>query len=425
MPLILDRTQAPEAQPIKSFSLLPAQKLELVNGIETYLINGGRQPMINLQLIIRLGKWEESQQGQAVFMGKMLGEGTTHFSSQEISEQFESLGAYWGISTGADWLDLSLLCLNKHLDKLLPILVELLTEATFPEKEFDYAKHLAVQQLLVNKEKVSYESGVLFKKHLFGETHPYGYSLNEENIQGLNRAAIQSFYQKILKRKDALLFVSGQIEEEHLASIQRHIGGLTFENQLQHLEKEVPTVIQQKKYYEEKEGALQSSIKLGRLVCSKQDEKHIAFQVLNTILGGYFGSRLMQNIREEKGLSYGINSSVTFMKDRGVWMINSEVQKEKKELALVEIYKELEQLKTVPVGEKELNLVKNYIAGSFVKAINSPTSIINCHKSMRLYQLPSGYYTEYIPKIWEVKASELQELANEYFTDDLLEVVVG
>jgi len=424
--LTLDRTQAPEAYPIKKFSLLPADQFQLVNGIDTFLVNGGRQPIINLQLVIKIGKWEETQQGQAYFMGKMLGEGTSSYTSQQISERFESLGAYWNISTGADWLELSLLCLNKHIDKLLPILVELLTEATFPTKEFEHVKHLAIQQLLINKEKTSYESGVFFKKHIFGEQHPYGYSLDETAIKQIDKAPIQAFYQEILKRKNALLFVSGRVEEEHLASIQKHIGGLEFKQIGDTIQKEsVTKVASTKKIYHEREGALQSSIKIGRLIFAKQHEGHIAFQVLNTILGGYFGSRLMQNIREEKGLSYGISSSVTFMKDQGVWMIGSEVQKEKKDLALVEIYKELDRLKTELVEEKELNLVKNYIAGSFVKAINSPSSVINCHKSMRLYQLPLDYYDQYIPKIWKVTPSEIQVLAQEYFSDDLLEVVVG
>lgn len=424
---MLDRTQAPVAYPIKNFSLLAAERFQLKNGIESYLMKGGSQPIVNLQLVLNLGKREETQKGQAYFMGKMMGEGTSTKSNQQISEYFESKGAYWGISTSSDWLELSVLCLNKHLGDILPVIIELLTDAVFPEKELETIKNITTQQYRVSREKNSYQASVLFKNKLFGAQHPYGYVLDEDLISKITRPLLHAFYQLIPQQQGGLLFIAGQLDERHLQIIHQNIERLNFEISLKPRNgiAELTPTIRYEKVYQEKADAMQSSIKIGRLLFDRKHDEQIAFNVLNTILGGYFGSRLMQNIREEKGLSYGIHSSVSFMKNRGIWMISSDVQKEKRELALVEIYKELERLKTEPVSDDELNLVKNYIAGSFVKAINSPTAMVNCHKSIQLYELPTNYFDEYIPKVWAVSAKQLQELANKYFTNQLLEVVVG
>lgn len=423
----LDRTKAPKAYAVENFRLLPAEEFELANGIKGYYMDGGSHPIANIQLVLGLGKSQERQQGQAFFMGKTVGEGTLNYTNQQLSEAFESRGAFWGISAGADWMEVSVLCLTKQLHQVLPLILELLSEATFPEKELENQKNITLQQHLVGKEKTSYLASVAFKEKLFGHEHPYGYSLNEQSIANINRDVIQEFYRKIPQLSGGMLFVAGKLEAEHIHHIKSSFEQLHFNKNIidKSAKEEEAFVSSYENTYIEKIDAVQSSIKIGRTVFSKQHQDQITFQVLNTILGGYFGSRLMQNIREDKGLSYGIHSSVSFMKNRGIWLISSEVQKEKKELALSEIYKELHKLKTELVSEEELNLVKNYMAGSFVKAINSPTAQVNCHKSMALYQLPSDYYNRYIARIRQVEAQQLQRLANEHFTDDLLEVVVG
>ena len=421
----LNRAQEPDAKPIKSFRLLPAKKYKLPNGIQSYVMEGGSQPMVNLQLVLRLGKWQETQKGQAYFMGRMMGEGTSLHTNRELSEFFESHGAYWGVSTSSDWLELNVLCLTKHLSKILPMITELLVDATFPEKELEMVKQLSLQQYMVNREKNNYIASVLFKQNLFGQQHPYGYSIDEEVINQINRPILQAFYNKIPNQSSGYLFVAGQLEDAHWIELENSLGKLPFQR-TQKLAPQLTTPdLEQNEIYEERADALQSSIKIGRLLFGKNHQDQISFQVLNTILGGYFGSRLMQNIREEKGLSYGIHSSVNFMKDQGLWMISSDVQKAKKDLALQEIRKELNRLCVELVPQEELDLVKNYMAGSFVKAINSPTAMVNCHKAIELYQLPIDYYEQYIPQVWAVEAEDLRNLANQFFTKELLEVVVG
>jgi len=285
---------------------------------------------------------------------------------------------------------------------------------------------MALQQYLVGKEKNSFLASRAFKKKLFGEHHPYGMSLDDVAINQVNREHVCEFYHKIPKQSGALLFISGLMEQQHIDAIKGCFRQLDFSEGAGELVDVKPVeVTKAQRIYQERPEMVQSTIKIGRTVFTKDHPDQIAFQVLNTVLGGYFGSRLMQNIREEKGLSYGIHSSLSFMQHAGIWGISSEVKKDQKDIALAEIYKELQRLKDEPVDDDELNRVKNYMAGSFVKAINSPTAQINCHKSIAIYKLSEDYYNQYIEKVRAVDAKELQRVANEYFTDDLLEVVVG
>lgn len=422
--MYIDRTQAPEAKKISHFELLKAQTIHLPNGIPITILGEGTQPIIHLQVVFDAGKWHEHAKGQASFMDKMIGEGTSTMSSEQVSGHFEAYGAFWQANTGTDWTTVECFCLAKHLHLLLPVFNEILLDAAFPEEEWETNRTILQQQLKVSQQKTSYNASMTFKQKLFGEHHPYGYKNTEESISALSIESLQSFYTKHIQQGKPRIFVAGQVSDAHVKLIADTFGSWEVKSQESvAIDHEYTTSPGQ--FYEEKEDAVQSSIRIGKPLFLRNHIDQVPFQVLNTILGGYFGSRLMQNIREDKGLSYGIYSNVSFMKNASFFFVSADVEKSNCDLAISEIYHEMNQLKKELVDEQELNRVKNYICGSLIKSIDSPLAVANCHKAIELYQLHKKYYDLYTSQIWQVSAQHLRTLANRYFTENWVQVANG
>lgn len=420
----LDRRQAPEAKKIMDFKLLDAQTIQLPNGIPFTYFSGGAQPILHFQLVFAAGKWHETLKGQSVFMGKMMGEGTTNMTSEQISEHFDRYGAFWQASSGTDWTTIECYCMGKHLGLILPVLHDLLQNAIFPKEEWETNRDIALQQLKVSQEKTSYIASVTFKEKLFGENHPYGSHNTIESIQSLGVPALQDFYQHHIQHGQPMLFLAGQVEDQHIQLVNDTFSSWKGKEAIFSLA-EHPISTSVGEVYQEKTEAMQSSIRIGKPLFKRNHPHQLPFQVLNTIFGGYFGSRLMQNIREDKGLSYGIYSNSSYMKEAGFFFISADVEKSNRELAVAEIYHEMAKLREVLVDEAELNRVKNYICGSLVKSIDSPLTVVNCHKAVKLYDLHQQYYDLYMKQIWRVSAQEIRDLANRYFTGDWVQVVAG
>ena len=422
---VIDRTKAPEARDITSFSLLPAKQHELPNGIPVTYLVGGAQPIITLQIEFEASRLHEPKHGISSYMAKMLGEGTKSHTSGQISEHFEAYGAFWQASASPDRVTLEVYCLAKHFGKVLPMVRELLQEAVFPEEEWMITQAIEAQRLKMNLGRNSFRASRQFKSHIFGAQHPYGYNTQQYDIQAVSAEELKAFYQDHIVNAPFHIFLSGQIEDEHFKLLEEYLGQSSVKsdkNQTPPMP-ELSTVF--KPYYEEKAEALQSSVRIGKPFFLKNHPDHVPFFIVNTLLGGYFGSRLMQNIREEKGLSYGINSGLMQTKHSSMFFIQAEVQKAKKDEALSEVYKEMKRLCEEPVGEEELHRVKNYRCASLMKSITSPVSILECHKNIWMYDLPSDYYDTYTDKIWSVTAEQVQQLAQKYLSGDFVEVVVG
>ncbi|MFT5915633.1 MAG: zinc protease, partial [Bacteroidia bacterium] len=282
--MTLDRTKAPEAKSVTHFKLKPAQSFTLDNGIPVCVVSGGSQPIANLQLVFNAGKWHESQEGQSHFTGKMLGEGTKGFSNHEISKIFEQHGVFWAVSAHSDWLEMNFYSLNKQLKNVMPIIQEMLTKATFPEKELEQLKNTAIQNNKVDLEKSSYMASMKFKELLFGKTHPYGYSLNAENIGNTKVDSLLKFYKKVIQENGFQLFLAGEIEESHIEELNQSIGKIDFGSfKAESPQYDIPET-KAETHHINWEDALQSALRIGRTIFVKGHEEQIPFNVMNTIL---------------------------------------------------------------------------------------------------------------------------------------------
>ncbi|ADB41913.1 M16 family metallopeptidase [Spirosoma linguale] len=424
--MTLDRTQSPGFQAIQEIRLPAVQSHQLDNGIPLHLISVAQQPVLRLECVFNAGTWYEQVPGSAFFAMKMLAEGTPTRTSAQISEYIDRYGAFLELNSGPDRASIVIYCLSRFLPNVLPVLREMLTEATFPQKELDDLRNITLQNLRVNYEKNAYLAGVLFREKLFGINHPYGRSQRPENVEKLTRQDVVDFFSQVISNRPFQIILAGQAAEDELAAINRELGQLTLRTDAlaafdgsAYSDDRLPILA-------DKPDSVQSSIRVGRRLFTRSHPDFFKMLVTNEILGGYFGSRLMKNIREEKGFTYGISSNMPSFRQDGYFLIGTDVNKENTQQTLDEIRKEISILQTEPVSADELETVQNYMAGEFVGSLNTPFEIADRYKVVLLDGMPTDFLTTYIQKIRQVTPADVMETASRYLApEDLREVVVG
>lgn len=425
--MILDRTIAPSSQTIEHVSIPKAEKTLLDNQIPVYMIKAGEQPVVRLELIFDAGSRYENKTGESFFAAKMLSEGTASHSATEISEHFDRFGAFLEISQAVERLTITVHGLTKHLSELLPLLQEMIADSVIPEKELQVQKNITSQNLKINLEKGSYVAGQVFREQIYGANHPYGKSLSLALIDDISREDVKNFYEHQIKGKGFKIFISGKFGNEEVQALNQYLGKtpLVWQEQRPLIDNTTETIVPEGVLIERVEN-LQSSIRLGKRLFGRTHPDYFKFMVTNTIFGGYFGSRLMKNIREEKGFTYGISSGLVPQKEGGYLVMGTDVKKEFTQQTLDEIAKEINIIQTIPVEEEELETAKNYMIGSFVGSLNTAFEIADRQKIIILDSLPTDFYDNYIQKVRAVTPMDVIEMANTYFrTENLCEVVVG
>jgi zinc protease len=422
----LDRTIAPAFKVIKSIHLPETQTQLLDNGIQLHVINIGEQPVVRLECIFEAGSWQEQVAGASSFSIKMLAEGTVKHSSSEISEAFDRVGAFTDFTHTADRVGITVYCLSKFLPEVLPLVQEMMQHAIFPEKELEKLRNITLQNLRVNKEKTSYLATVAFREGLYGNKHPYGQSQNEDAIESLQQQDIVDHYGKFVKNGKYTVILAGQVNDADIAAVREHLGADTSFNEPSVALRGGEENYQGRAVLVEKADGLQSSIRIGRRLFTRHHPDYFKMLVTNEILGGYFGSRLMKNIREEKGLTYGISSHLVTLRNDGYFMIGTDVKKEFTQQTIDEIKKEITLLQTEPVGAEELQTVKNFMSGEFAGSLNTAFEVADRRKILLLDGLPADFFNQYIDQIHATTSEDIMEMAKAYLNPaDMLEVVVG
>ena len=420
---MLDRTIAPPFVVPAHAELKKVESYKLGNGIPFHELILGDQEVCRLEIIARSGKWYEPRPGVSYFTSKMLLEGTSRYSSREISEKLDYYGAFYEVSPGLDFVAVSFYCLSKYVDEVIPYFVEVIAGASFPEKELETQKKIKIQQIRVNNQKTSALAASGFRKLLFGERHPYGHDLSEAEVEDINTEDLKSFHRQLLFNKPEII-VSGKISPGELKGLAANFE--TFPqvavappacraNETPFVREIIPL-----------EGSLQASLRIGTITVNKYHADHFRIMLLNELFGGYFGSRLMKNIREDKGYTYGIHSSISYMQNAAFWTIGTDVKREVAVSAIEEIGKEMKILKHEPVPAAELETVKNYMTGTFLTSITSPFSLVDKFKSIHFSGLNYDYYDQFLAGIRDATAEDLMRVANDFLKEEeWIQVVAG
>ena len=423
---VLDRKIAPKFQQVNNIEFLDVIKTQLDNGIEVNYIDGGSQEILKIDFTFNAGNWFQSKPLIASSTSQLIKEGTKNYSAFEISENIDKYGAFFETESSYDTATLTLYTLSKHLTSVLPYVKEVILFPKFSSKEFDIYKNNAIEKFKINLEKVSFVARKEFMTNLFGENHKYGTNVNLSNYKNLSLNDITNFYHQNYHLGNCRILISGKVNESTIATINDFFGKETSSkntsiNDVIKINTNTNTPM-----YIEKENALQSAIRIGRIFPNKLHKDYFGLQILNTVLGGYFGSRLMSNIREDKGYTYGVGSGIISLKNAGYFFISTEVGSDVTSKALTEIYKEVELISTQEIPKAELELVKDYMLGQFLKSCDGPFSMASLFEGVNEYGLDYSFYNNYIKTIKEITPKTLLELGVQYFNkSDLKEIVVG
>jgi zinc protease len=427
METLMDRAMQPGIKEIGTIDIRQAKKYDLDNGIPVYLINAGFQELVKVEFIFHNKGFDVSKPLLNSATNRMLAEGTSKHSAQELADLIDYYGSFYETDENYDYTSVVLFSLNKYLELTLPYVAEIIFDPVFPSKELDIYKRNNKQRLIVENEKVSSLSRRKFNEVIFGNSHPYGYFTKPDDYDNLQEEQLRTHYRMKYFPGNCTIIVSGLIKE-NLPGILNNLFGKKFseeENKKNNSYQDFNSA-ENKKHFFEKEGAVQSAIRIGKPFFNRTHPDYPGMAVLNTILGGYFGSRLMSNIREDKGYTYGIGSAIVSMKQEGYFFISTEVGADVTQAAINEIYKEIEFLKDELVEKDELEMARNYMLGTFLKGMDGAFHLAERFKSVYLNGLDYSYYDRYLQKLRTIQADELKELARKYFDiNSFFEVVVG
>ena len=425
---MLNRQETPNIVNAVDFDLQlkPYRHFTLDNGVPVYSLDAGAQELTQIEFVFYAGNWFEEKGIVAGATNVLLKNGTTNKSAFAINEIADFYGAHLSRGCYNETATVTLHTLNKHLPHLLPLVAEVLSESIFPEEELAIYKQNHKQKLEVNLKKCEFVAARLIDEYVYGFDHPYGRYSSTVYYDNQEREQLVQFFKQYYTHGKCMLFVAGKLPVDIEESLNKYFGSLPFNNDALELKKIVAAPAVEKKYRITNDAnGVQGAIRMARPFFNRHHPDFIGVQILNNIFGGFFGSRLMDNIREDKGYTYGIHSYLQNHIHTSAWMISTEAGRDVCEATIEETYKEMEKLRTAPVEDDELFLVKNFMMGSLLSDLDGPFQTISRWKNYILNGMEADYFNQSIHTIKNITPDTLQELAKKYLNpEEFYELVV-
>jgi predicted Zn-dependent peptidase len=424
---LIDRHIVPASHPVSNISFLPLEHLFLSNGIEVMLLKSGSQDVVKIDLVFPAGLVQAGKPLIASTVSNMMPEGTSNHTSVQLSEKLDFYGAFMGQQANYHHSVITLYSLTKHLENTLPLIAELILDPVFPQHELDIYIDKKKQEYLLESEKVKTLAARRFSGVVFGATHPYGMVPSFENIGKIQRDELVNFYQKTYSPWGCKIIISGQPGNDYLKLLEQLFAQKTWLPVVGE-SKPFPAIAPDSNHLHliPKPNALQAALRVGRPLFDRTHPDFGGVQILNTILGGYFGSRLMRTIREEKGFTYGISSYIVPLKHHGFWNISTEVRNEVRDETLSLIRLEMNNLRNTAIDDEELELVKNYMLGEMLRNFDGPFATSESLRNLLDNNLDFNHFTQMINIIRTITPAQVQQLAQRYLNpDDFYTIIAG
>ncbi|HSF52630.1 MAG TPA: pitrilysin family protein [Algoriphagus sp.] len=420
-----DRSKAPEFIIPADFELSSPLIRKLSGNRSLYFIPTPNLEAVKLEVLGKSQRLNLPLEKSLVpsFTLQMLVEGTKTFTESQLSEFFDFHASEVHPTVSYSHEGMSLLTTKKHFFEVLPVFSSLFDNAIFPEESLEKRKSQRKLSIRLEREKSASRASSLFRKALFGENHPYGYEITESHVDQVGPKDLLDYYQNHLLTETEF-FLCGNLAEDDLEKIELVLNNIPFHRNENSFS--FPLTSTSPKISEDRPEAHQSSIRIGDWSIPKTHPDFLALSVFNTILGGYFGSRLIKNIREDKGHTYGISSSLAEIGEMNYWVIGADVQKSQKDEVISEIYKEIKLLATERISLQELELVRNYLIGQMVSRFSSSFELMDRFRAVHHSGLDFDFYRKKLAFLRTFTAEDILEIGNKYFSNPTFsEVVVG
>ncbi|MFP4468233.1 MAG: M16 family metallopeptidase [Bacteroidales bacterium] len=416
--------------PVKLFSDRPFRepaRFILTNGLPVYLQEGGTEEFVKIEVVVTAGSYHQDKPLVAFSAANLLRYGTKSKSRAEINEMLDFYSAFLHLEAQKDIVSAGMFVLNKHLEPALDLLAEMLHEPAFPEDDMHAFLKNHQQMHLLNQKKVSHLARTYFAELIYGEDHPYGYRLKTPDFERVERRDLEDFHSRHFHAGNSFVLVAGRVPDDMITKLEQRFGRDDQAGPAPSAAGRFPVISPgQRKVHLEVPSAVQSAIRVGKQLFNRTHPSYHKLKITNALLGGYYGSRLMQNIRQDKGYTYGIGSNIISLVHSGYFFIASQVGADVREAALEEVYRELKALRTVPADEKELEILKNYLSGSFLRSFDGPLAQKERFKELLVFGLDVSHYDDYLETLKTITAEDIMECATDYLHEDgMMEVVAG
>lgn len=424
---MIDRSKQPQIRDLEQLNIRRPEAAVMPNGVSLFVLDAAEQEVIRLDVVVKAGSWFQEHRLQAMFTNRMLREGTRCYPAAQIAERLDYYGAWLELSVTAEYAYITLYSLNKYVVQTLGVLASMLKEPVFGQKELDTVVEVNLQQHMVNLSKVDFLAHRELLRVLHGEKHPLGRLVVPADYRQLTPDLLLQFYKDYYYSANCAVFLSGKVTAEVRNCVIDLFGTESFGvNKPKAVRKGYKACPESgKRFFCEREDALQSAVKLGGLTIERSHPDYLNLKVLMTVFGGYFGSRLMSNIREDKGYTYGISAGILFYPGNGVLLVTAETDNRYVEPLIAEVYHEMDRLQNERVSEEELSMVRNYMLGEMCRNYESSFSLADAWIYLYTAGLDDGFFERSLQSVRCINPDELQTLAQKYLCKETLKEVIA
>jgi len=425
---MINRQLTPATSIITHLPFIVPERGRLGNGVPVYLVEGGTEDIVRVELLFLAGSYHQHKPLVTYSAANLLKAGTIGKTSREISEMLDFYGAHLQVDAQKDLVSVSVYVLKKYLEPVLGMVQEIVVGPSYPQNELDILLKNQKHQHIVNSSKVAYLARLYFGEQLFGPKHPYGYRLRKKDFDKISRGDLLAFHKQWIHPGNLNIIASGKLPENITSMLEKFFGNNQWARPGQEPPEPVYTAMTNgtKKLLIQKDEALQSAIRMGKRTINRSHTHHQRLMIANALLGGFFGSRLMKNIRQDKGFTYGINSAVVSLVRDGYFFVGTQVGVEVCQAAIEQIYQEIRKLRTEPAGDEELMTLKNYLSGSFLRSFDGPFAQADRFKEILVFGISPDYYDNFLLELKNTTPESVMETAGKYLHEDgLIEVVAG
>lgn len=423
----IDRTKKPEAGPAPAASFPDFKEAVLSNGLKVFIIESDRKPTITVRLLVKAGDFFDGEKpGVADFTAELLGRGSPKRKASDFAREADKIGAEYSASSGDDATSIVISGLTKHTDKLLELLSDAVLNPTFPEEQLEIVRKQALSNITAGKKTPQALAANLLRKVLFGE-HPYGKFQTEASVNAITVEDLKNFYNAHYFANNATIAVVGNVKADEITKkLEKYFGKWKQGTPAKVQPAELPDSKGMMIHLVDLPGAVQSNIRVCFRSVPRNNPDLVELGVVESVLGGGFSGRLFQNLREKHGWTYGAYASGAYQRDLGYFAASTEVRNAVTDSAIVEILAEMRRIRSEPIGEEELKLQREYLAGNYLLSLERAEQNAARLQNIEFYGLPADYYKTYAQKVSRVTPEKALELAKKYIeVSDLAIVVVG
>lgn len=411
-----------------SLSVPSLQTMMLSSGIPLRYRHTQCPDLLRVDLMIRAGSVFQQRPLVAAFTNMLLKEGCQDKSSAQVAELFDACGAFLYYSIGMEYAYINLLTPKKCYRQTLSLLRDLYVAPAYPEHDVKVVVEQRYHNFLIDREKVQVRATTAMNALLFGEQHPYGRQLQETDFDHFDRELLLDFHRRFYLPSRTELILVGDVGENELAITEEVFGQALPPTQYSDETKDFPPACPAApgQYFIPKEEALQAALRFSFPLVGQEHPDFVPLKVLNTLLGGYYGSRLMTSIREEKAYTYGIFSSHTVYRNASYIDIETQTDVRFVKPLIEALYEEIERLQNEKVSDKELGILRQYLSGEYARMMDGPFTLSDLYLSTASVGMPLSSLETQMEAMKQVSADDLQRLAQRYLRPEAAyEVCVG